>query len=47
LLSFRNGDHRKLRRTMGEGAFEAEYQSGRNLPLQAAVELAIQEPIST
>ena len=46
LLNFRKGDHRKLRRTMGDGAFEAEYQSGRNLSVQAAVDLAMQEPIS-
>ena len=46
LLSFRDGDHRRLRRTMGNSAFEAEYQSGRNLPLQSAIELAMQEPHS-
>jgi hypothetical protein len=46
LLDFRNGDHRKLRRTLRDGAFEAEYQSGRNLPLQAAVDLAMKEPNS-
>jgi predicted ATPase len=45
LLNFRNGDHRKLDRSMGDGAFDAEYQSGRNLPLQAAVDLAMQEPV--
>jgi predicted ATPase len=45
LLIFRSGDHRKLRRTMGDDAFEAEYQSGRDLPLETAVGLAMQEPI--
>ena len=46
LLNLRNADHRKLRRALGDIAFGAEYQSGRNIPLQSAIDLAMQEPIN-
>jgi hypothetical protein len=46
LLNFRNGDHRLLRRTMGDEAFEADYQVGRNLASQSVFDLAMQELIS-
>ena len=43
LLNFRKGDHRQLRRTMGDEAFEADYQVGRNLAPQSVFDLAMQE----
>ena len=46
LRELRTGDHRQLRRTMGDSAFEADYQAGRNLTSQSAIDLAMQEPIS-
>jgi predicted ATPase/class 3 adenylate cyclase len=46
LLNFRNGDHRQLRRIMGDTAFEADYRSGRNLAPQSVIDLAMQEPNS-
>jgi non-specific serine/threonine protein kinase len=45
LLNFRNGDRRQLRTIMGDRAFEADYRSGGNLTLQAAVDLVMEEPI--
>jgi predicted ATPase/class 3 adenylate cyclase len=46
LLSLRTRDHRQLRRNLGDKAFEADYQAGRNLMPQSAIDLAMQEQIS-
>ena len=46
LLELRTSDHGQLRRTMGDSAFETDYQAGRNLTSQSAIDLALQEPIS-
>ena len=46
LQNFRNGDHRQLRLTMGDSAFEADYRAGRELAPQSAIEFAMQEQIS-
>jgi hypothetical protein len=42
LLGLRNSDHRQLRRSMDDDVFEAEYQAGRNLGTEKAVELTVE-----
>jgi predicted ATPase len=45
LRNYWDGDHRRLRRTMGDSAFEVEYRSGRNLAPQSVIDMAMEEPI--
>ena len=40
---FREADQARLRTTLGDKAFDARYQDGRNLPPDAAITLALEE----
>jgi hypothetical protein len=46
LRELRISDHRQLRHTMGDSTFETDYQAGRNLTSQSAIDLVMRESIS-
>jgi hypothetical protein len=45
LSSVRIAHHLRLRRTMGDSAFEADYRSGSDLAPQSVIDPTMQEPI--